>query len=225
MRCELFAGRERKLFTEESLKEIPQNFDETFQLLHDWATKNNITLDDLGNSTSEAEIKRREKNKRNARTNETSKLALDYRQNVSDFFYKNKSAFEIYNRDLKIEQELGMNSTLEKLARVNLAIESINWYMGQLAPRLTRAYLGLVESENIEVHTVQNDFNGSAKVALISVEKSFPAWETILKHFPEFENECWMFLVLLDKIRKRILVDFPHVNDFVRPGFDELINH
>lgn len=199
---------------------VQKNFDETFRLLHDWASKNNIQLDDLKNSMDEAEIKRREKNRRNARTNETSKIAFDYRQNVTDFFRKNKTLIDDFCIQSIQEKELGIAST--KGAELTYAIDTINWYIMQLPVKITRAYVGLVEFNSEISDPIQNDYNGSAKVVLIGVENSFPAWELVLKHLPELEDDCWKFLVMLDKIRKRILVDFPNVHEFVRPGFDEV---
>jgi len=196
----------------ETLEMVQKNFDETFRLLHDWATKNNIKLEDLQNNIDEAEIKRREKNRRNARTNETSKIAFDYRQNVSDLFRKNKALI-----DAALTQDPRSNSQ-----ELTYAIDTINWYLTQLPVKITRAYVGLVESNPEDSDPIQNDYNGSAKVVLLGVENSFPAWEIILKHLPELEDDCWKFLVMLDKIRKRILVDFPNATEFVRPGFDEV---
>ena len=68
---------------------------------------------------------------------------------------------------------------------------------------------------------VQNDANGSAKVALIGVEKSIDAWGTLLKYFPETEDNILEILVLLETIKKDILNEFPNVNNFLRPGFDD----
>jgi len=200
----------------ETIEVVQKNFDETFRLLHDWATKNNITLDDLRNSMDEAEIKRRKKNRRNARTNETSKIAFDYRQNVIDFFRKNKLLIDSYIQSAKSQ------TAIEKSNELTYSIDTINWYLTLLPAKITRAYVGLFELNLEYSDPIQNDYNGSAKVVLISVENSFPAWEIILKHLPELEDDCWKFLVMLDKIRKRILVDFPYAIEFVRPGFDQV---
>ena len=218
--CSIFIPNEAEMSMKETVEVVQKDFDETFRLLHDWAAKNNITLEELKNSISEEEIKRREKNRRNARTNETSKLAFDYRQNVSDFLRKYKTEFDAQQEILIKEADLGMQSTVLKAKEIGYAMETICWYMSQLPAKLTRAYVGLVEFGETTEDPIQSDFNGSAKVALIGIENSFPAWEVILAYFPQTEKECWSFLVLLDKIRKRILVDFPNVREFVRPGFD-----
>jgi hypothetical protein len=55
------------------------------------------------------------------------------------------------------------------------------------------------DDEPFEEDPVQSDWNGSAKVALISVERSETAWQTIAA-------PSWAF---------------PRAKEFVRPGFDE----
>lgn len=70
-----------------------------------------------------------------------------------------------------------------------------------------------------EDHPIQNDWNGSAKVALISLERSEAAWRTIAAttddHMPT------AFADQLRDLRREAGDAFPHAWSFVRPGFDE----
>lgn len=218
--CEIFIPNEKSLSMEDAVKEVEQSFQKTFQLLQKWADENNIALEDL-NVESEGNKLRREKNMANARTNDTSKLANDYRMKVMEFKTKNKPRFEAAKKTFAERAKLELPNDRKIITEIIYAYDTIAWYELQLPVKITRAYMSLAESIDRDLDPIQNDYNGSAKVVLIGVENSFPAWETILKYFPELENECWSFLVLLDKIRKRILIDFPLVTDFVRPGFDQ----
>ena len=99
----------------------------------------------------------------------------------------------------------------------------------QLAP-IIHPWLGVVKlsralmQEDRSLDDPSGDFSrdsdGSAKVALIGVDRSIGAWVRLRDHFPEKEDAILDVLVLLDRIRKRTESDFPGARSFVRPGFD-----
>ena len=67
-------------------------------------------------------------------------------------------------------------------------------------------------------HPVQNDWNGSAKVALISIERSATAWEALASAAgQEAPAEVARHLRELGTHVER---EFPDVRRFIRPGFD-----
>jgi hypothetical protein len=66
---------------------------------------------------------------------------------------------------------------------------------------------------------VQNDWNGSAKVALISVERSETAWQTIAA--ASSDPVATILADQLAELRRLLMEAFPHATAFVRPGFDE----
>ena len=68
-------------------------------------------------------------------------------------------------------------------------------------------------------HPVQNDWNGSAKVALISIERSESAWRSIAQATGE-ETPAALADQLRD-LRAKVEKAFPGAWSFVRPGFDE----
>ncbi len=205
---------------EDAVKEVQQSFQKTFQLLQKWADENNVTLEDLA-VESEANNLRREKNLANARTNDTSKLANEYRMKLMEFKSKNKSRFEAAKKTFAERAKLELPNDRKIITEIIDAYDTIAWYELQLPVKITRAYMSQAQFTDADLDPIQNDSNGSAKVVLIGVENSFPAWETMMKYFPELESECFAFLIILAKIRKRILADFPLVTHFVRPGFDQ----
>lgn len=68
-------------------------------------------------------------------------------------------------------------------------------------------------------HAIQNDWNGSAKVALISVRRSADAWWTIAD--ATGDAIAADLAGQLGELRAAIESSFPHALAFVRPGFDE----
>jgi hypothetical protein len=77
------------------------------------------------------------------------------------------------------------------------------------------------KDEDIETDPVQNDANGSAKVALVAIEQSTAAWSTIVEAGlldPGLVTYLADQLAFLEsELRER----FPFAMAFVRPGFDE----
>ena len=218
-RCEIFVAAENDPAPDQTFQLIQQNFQKSLQHLYKWAADNNVSIEDI-HQGSEEDFKRREKNKMNARTNETSKLANEYRMMCMDFKSRSRKALENFKQSILSRAELELQNDREAVKQVECAFKTVGWYELQLPVKITQAYIGLAEAQE-QAASVQQDFNGNAKVVLIGIENSFPAWETILKYLPELEDQCWKFLVMLDRIRKRILADFPNAKSFVRPGFDE----
>lgn len=72
-----------------------------------------------------------------------------------------------------------------------------------------------------ESNGLQNDCDGSAKIALLAIERSMESWKNILNEFPTLEDDCLSFLAALQQLQEAILREFPNAPHFVRPGFDE----
>jgi len=73
--------------------------------------------------------------------------------------------------------------------------------------------------DEFEEDPVQNDWNGSAKVALISLERSESAWRTIAA--ASSDPVATILSEQLATMREALLETFPQAMAFVRPGFDE----
>jgi hypothetical protein len=67
---------------------------------------------------------------------------------------------------------------------------------------------------------VQNDWNGSAKIALISIERSESAWQTIAQ--ATGDRAAAELASSLATLRGEVEDAFPFARLFKRPGFDEL---
>jgi hypothetical protein len=76
-----------------------------------------------------------------------------------------------------------------------------------------------VRGEEVDEHPVQNDWNGSAKVALISIQRSEDAWRAIAQAIGD--GQARMLADAARDLRTLTLKEFPHAMLFVRPGFDE----
>ena len=66
---------------------------------------------------------------------------------------------------------------------------------------------------------VQNDWNGSAKVALISIDRSERAWRDVAAALRD--DAATVLADGLAHLRAGMNRDFPRAMEFRRPGFDE----
>ncbi|MBD3308586.1 hypothetical protein GF339_19370 [candidate division KSB3 bacterium] len=117
-------------------------------------------------------------------------------------------------------------SSLEALdddARFEEAREIIRWYQHQIYVKIMRAVTGqLAERSMLSNEHMPKDSDGSAKVALIGIDRSITAWMTLREYLPDAQDEILDLLLYLDRLRRKIERHFPRARAFIRPGFDEI---
>ena len=121
------------------------------------------------------------------------------------------------HRNLIIDKfELNQNVNESKALIIADAIDIIQHYFMMVATKTYRA--SLVYKDNEEQN---EDARGSAKVALIIIDRSIAAWSALLKDFSDFEDDILKFLKDISKVKRLLLNAFPNAMEFIRPGFDE----
>jgi hypothetical protein len=96
----------------------------------------------------------------------------------------------------------------------------VKWFYLMIQVKVLRALRGLAEDELIE-QDWPSDADGSAKVALLAVERSHSAWLQIVALGLTSWYEADPFLRQLLWLRDEIERVFPNARAFVRPGLDE----
>ena len=147
-------------------------------------------------------------------------IAEKYYDEAKQWFENHQQLFQEREAHLRRQLDMGLE-VMPEAHRLGDALEIINWYSFFISGKLRRALSGLNDKWMWEDFPVQNDANGSAKVVLLSVERSLAAWEVVRGAFPEVADELLDILVLLGKLRQGIRSLFPEVDRFIRPGFDE----
>jgi len=102
------------------------------------------------------------------------------------------------------------------------ALEIAAWDAVFVAPKLGRALRGRDDynhGNDGDDHPVQNDWNGSAKVALISIDRSENAWRTIAE--ATGDNVATELADALAGLGRQVESAFPNARSFIRPGFDK----
>ncbi len=140
------------------------------------------------------------------------KLANTYDKEIQKWIIDNSEFFEIeINKYLSFDHK--------KAELVSDVLQVLNWYAPLLGAKLHRAMSGNEDNSDDEIE--KYDQLGSAKVALIAIDRSMGAMSFILNNFQEKESQALAFLSKLAKIKRIILQEFPSAMSFIRPGFDE----
>src|SRR6185436_4510627 len=106
---------------------------------------------------------------------------------------------------------------------VAAAIDTIGWYSGFIPAKIGRALHGAAnEYRSSDEDPVQNDWNGSAKVARLAIAESIDAWRTLFEAGDTpVDASIRGTADLLEQMDRDLAVRFPLAMEFVRPGFDE----
>ncbi|MCE7989535.1 MAG: hypothetical protein DYG89_50940 [Caldilinea sp. CFX5] len=107
-----------------------------------------------------------------------------------------------------------------KAAELRDAVEVIRWYQLFIQVKLMRALSGKEDDAADPLDEYPKDSDGSAKIALIAMDRSLAAWTILLRAFPQREVETLRLLAYLERIRRLTEQEFPQARAFVRPGFD-----
>lgn len=203
---------------------IGKIFEDTLKLIFHVAEKQGIDLTKIAEDENSADVQKGKDAHEVAKNHLVAVTANQYTKLTDTFFKENRVAFQRKEDELNQQLQLGVNEqVVHKLAaEIKDLLEIIDWYTPQIWVKLMRALTGKIEGEEwADEHGFQRDSDGSAKVALIGIDRSLAAWGKLHDMFPEKSDEIISFLLHLDKLRKSVEQEFPHARAFKRPGFDD----
>ena len=116
-------------------------------------------------------------------------------------------------------QSMGIDINEQKPTLKN-ALEVIGWYALFISAKINRAVAYFYDKFQDEI--MKYDSDGSAKIALVAIDRSIEAWTVLYSQLPADEETILKYLVDLSSIREQVEKLFPDARKFVRPGFDEL---
>jgi hypothetical protein len=190
--------------------QVHDSFAETFRLLEEWCKREGIDFEQIkreaDNEEADAELERAAEA---VRKDPLQQMATAYTHAA-----------------LNVTDALASARALRRWpAEVGSALDTIAWNAGMVSAKVHRALHGNAERGLFrEDDPVQNDWNGSAKVARILVEESKRAWHVMLREGEAPAQSPLLELVdLLERIDASLAGRFPQAMAFVRPGFDELL--
>jgi hypothetical protein len=180
----------------------------------------------------------RAQHRQEAKQHELSLSARRYAEMVERWFTEEFAVEESVHDDTT-----GKSKNMEDDIDVSDAMEVIRWYQFFAAAKVYRALMGLEDKiiedakaaddamtgdeladDESQFSVAGDDADGSAKIALIAIDRSSSAWRVMQSSLPEKADSIKPILLELERLRRTTEKVFPHAHDFIRPGFDEVIS-
>ena len=234
----------RDISNEKFWRKLQSIFMETAEMIAEWAAEAGIDLDAVDIQDAKAE---HEREMASAEQNELSLAARHYAGMVADWFKEEFATEEDVHDDAATASEPG-----DEDLSIRDAAEVIRWYQFFIAVKIFRALSGGSredepddedglfgveffegngpdDNEDVDYDAVvaradRMDANGSAKVALIAIDRSISAWRALQIWLPEKAGSITPMLIELERLRRSTEQNFPHARSFIRPGFDETLS-
>jgi len=204
----------RDITNEAFWRKLASVFEETTQMMADWAEEAGIDLTQVDEAANE----QREKRRSDTARDELAVAATDYASMVATWF----TGFDRVQKTTDLAPD---ETETDEMERIEEAREIIHWYQYQIAVKLMRALSSRsneAEWPDEAVDEQAKDSDGSAKVALIGIGRSVSAWRLMQMSLPERADSIIPMILDLEKLRQRAELRFPRARDFIRPGFDEV---
>jgi hypothetical protein len=149
-------------------------------------------------------------------------MAKTYMDGVGQWFEDTKASIHTYALELEQNAKLDLegNHPEQDLEQLADHFEVIQWYLPLIYAKLQRAVPRERPGHSSLTPEYMYDTNGSAKVALVAIDRSLAAWLDVMGHLLEHEGPILGFLSELQRLSKTIEQTFPEAHAFIRPGFD-----
>jgi hypothetical protein len=185
-------------------RELDPVFQETLALIPEWAKASGFDLTSLPDTS-------RKRKRPQVDNHPLAVTAKKYANSASDWF-----------RQVDAEQTSDPSSQPDE--KFNTARDVIQWYQYQIAVKTMRALSGRTEEFDLETETSDSpkDSDGSAKVALIGIDRSIAAWRLMQLVAPQKETSIIPLILQLARLQNRTESEFPEARKYIRPGFDDV---
>ncbi len=223
-RCLVFASEARDDNGPESRD--PQNqafwdrlegvFEQTIEMIQEAADEQGVDMGDVGDAELDELARRLDA----VRAHPLAALGLEYAAKADGWFKRHSDLFESKVEELQSAVLTALPGADVEAEACGLrgAVEAIRWYQHQVGIKIMRA---LHRDEHEEELDLPSDSDGSAKVALIGIDRSIGAWGALRRSLPDPADSALELLAALNDLRRRTEGAFPNARAFVRPGFDE----
>ena len=224
-------------------------FRETHEMILEWAEEMGV---DLESAEAEAAIAERGQRREEAKEHPVSLSARHYAQMVQEWFKEEFAVEENVHDDItgkasSAEEDINVSDAVEvirwyqffiaaKTYRALMGLEEIAEEDVSDIDFETFSFDDEIEEDELSNINIDDDFDdksvmfraachdsdGSAKIALIAIDRSLSAWRLMQNALPEKTESTVPMLIELEQLRRAIERIFPRARDFIRPGFDEL---
>ena len=214
----------RDLTNQKFWSKLHQQFQDTIEMVRADAKARGIDLDE---PKLQADVMAQERleRRRASRNLPLARAAKSYADAVTKWFESAGSIFKAKGLELETLARMETGNPEAEAAELTEFVEVIRWYQHFIYVKLSRA-IGSRASEELEtdeeMKAFPKDSDGSAKIALIAMDRSIAALSGLRAALAgNGADEILDFLAQLAAIRRETEKLFPQSRAFVRPGFDE----
>lgn len=211
-------------------------FREAHEKMAAWAEESGV---DLESTESQLAIAEHEQREQEADDHQLSQLARQYAATVQEWFAEEFVTEQNVHDDMMVDADGAPEIDVARAAEV------LRWYQFFVAAKVIRALMSHTRSGDSAAETsagddpfaeafaededdfdaagdyVQEDGNGSAKIALIAIDRSMAAWHAMEMCLPGKSDSIAPIVADLERLRWLLEEEFPDARGFIRPGFDE----
>jgi len=219
---EQFADPEaRDIHNELFWQKMAETLTMTIDLLRERAEQEGVDLDSID---SEKEAEEEELTEEVVKNHACCREAKGYGEMVENWFNSVEYLFGKNEDEQNFqEQDETRNAfPLETSSPLEDMVQVIRWYQHQIYIKLMRAIRGKLEEKPETIDDYAKDSDGSAKVALIGIDRSIAAWGEMRNHLPFHGNDVLAILSHLNRLCGKVEKVFPDARAFIRPGFDKI---
>ena len=217
-------------------RKLESIFREAHEKMAAWANEAGV---DLESTESQAAVAEHEQREQEADEHQLAELARQYAMTVQEWFA------EEFVTEQNVHDDMMVDADGAAEIDVAAAAEVLRWYQFFVAAKVIRALMSRTLSDHSLVETtagdnpfaetvededddfdaapdyVQEDGNGSAKIALIAIDRSMAAWHAMEMCQPGKSDSIAPIVAELERLRWLLEEEFPDARGFIRPGFDE----
>jgi len=228
----------RDIHNEKFWRKLHDIYRSTAEMVAEWAEEAGV---DLNSVNVDAEMAEHDRAMEEAEQNELSQTAQQYAMHVQDWFR------ETFGDDENEQAAQDLDQAVSDAASV------VRWYQFFIAVKLMRALSGSsgineddfddeevlsfdfidnpgddddddVDLDEVMARSSAIDANGSAKIALVAIDRSMAAWSALQISLPGRSTAIKTMVIELEGLRRGVEARFPRARNFIRPGFDETLS-
>jgi hypothetical protein len=187
---------------------------ETQQMITEWANEAGIDLNQVPDENPTTRKRRRQL----VDNNPLARAGKKYANAASDWFRE-------FDQNIELSDQRQTEAEREQAEQFEDAREVIQWYQYQIAVKIIRALSCRTDGweDSPDLAEFPKDSDGSAKVALIGIDRSIAAWRLVQLSTPDRAETIVPLILQLERLGRRVEKSFPEARDFIRPGFDEVL--
>ena len=204
-------------------------FKQTHEMIATMAAEQGIDLDALDDKQARDDRSRR---RERTKSNPLARSAEQYVTLVNEWFEHEYPDSEELRDANPAHGDLPLVDfdAQDRASNIQDAVAVVRWYQFQIAVKIMRGLLRdnpegdedfEEDGEDQFESGHQSDSDGSAKVALIGMERSIGAWARLRELRPDKAESILPIMLHLEQLRRATEQAFPKAQSFVRPGFDE----